>query len=88
MSTVEVVESSDYLRFAPYNVSFLADDIVAMRYIELHGELRRVLSVIKMRLSAHSPELRQYEVTSSGLKIGGTLREYTGIITGIPRRQE
>jgi circadian clock protein KaiC len=88
MSTVEVVESSDYLRFAPYNVSFLADDIVAMRYVELHGELRRVLSVIKMRLSAHSPELRLYELTSHGLEMGGTLREYTGIITGVPRRED
>jgi circadian clock protein KaiC len=86
MSTVEVVESSDYLRFAPFNISFLADDIIAMRYIELHGELKKVLSVIKMRSSAHSTELRQYEVTAGGMKIGDALREYRGIITGIPER--
>jgi circadian clock protein KaiC len=84
VSTVEVVESSDYLRFAPYNVSFLADDIIAMRYIELKGELKRMLSVIKMRSSGHSSELRQYEVTPKGLEIGDTLREYRGIVTGIP----
>jgi circadian clock protein KaiC len=86
MSTVEVVESSDYLRFAPFNISFLADSIIAMRYIELHGELKKVLAVIKMRSSAHSTELRQYELTDRGMKIGDTLREYRGIITGIPER--
>jgi circadian clock protein KaiC len=87
MSTVEVVESSDYLRFAPFNISFLADDIIAMRYIELHGELRKVLSIIKMRSSAHSTELRQYELTERGLKMGDTLHGYRGIITGIPERE-
>lgn len=86
MSTVEVVESSDYLRFAPFNISFLADDILAMRYVELHGELKKVLSVVKMRSSAHSTELRQYDLTAKGLKVGEALREYRGIITGIPER--
>jgi circadian clock protein KaiC len=86
MTTVEVVESSDYLRFAPFNISFLADSIIAMRYIELHGELKKVLAVIKMRSSAHSTELRQYELTGRGMKIGDMLREYRGIITGIPER--
>jgi circadian clock protein KaiC len=86
LSTVEVVESSDYLRFAPFNISFLADDIVAMRYIELHGELKKVLSVIKMRSSSHSTELRQYELTERGMKIGSALHGYRGIITGIPER--
>ena len=85
MSTVEVVESSDYLRFAPYNVSFLADDILAMRFIELNGELRRVLSVVKMRMSAHSSEIRQYSITAHGLEVGDVLRGYTGIITGVPQ---
>jgi len=86
ISTIEVVESSDYLRFAPYNVSFLSDVIIAMRYIELKGELKRVLAVIKMRSSAHSSELRLFEVTSHGLKIGDTLEGYRGIITGIPEK--
>jgi circadian clock protein KaiC len=85
MSTVEVIESTDYLRFAPYNVSFIADDIVAMRFIELDGELRRVISVVKMRMSGHSSEIRTYSITKHGLEIGGVLRGYTGIITGVPQ---
>jgi circadian clock protein KaiC len=87
MWTVEVVESSDYLRFSPYNISFLTDDIIAMRYIELDGELRKVLAVVKMRSSDHSRDLREYNLTSRGLVIGEVLRDYRGIITGVPERR-
>jgi circadian clock protein KaiC len=58
-----------------------------MRYIELHGKLRKVLSIIKMRSSAHSHELRQYELTEHGMKMGDALQGYRGIITGIPERE-
>ena len=71
-------------RFSPYNVSFLADDILAMRYIELEGQLRTVLSVIKMRGSEHSRELRTAGVTSHGIEIRQELSGYRGIITGVP----
>jgi circadian clock protein KaiC len=85
--TVEVAESVDYLRFSPYNISFLTDDIIAMRYIELDGALRRVLAVVKMRASDHSTDLREYRVTARGLEIGDALRDYRGIITGVPERR-
>jgi circadian clock protein KaiC len=88
MWTVEVVESSDYLRFSPYDISFLTDDIIAMRYIELDGALRRVLAVVKMRSSDHSTDLCEYRVTSRGLEILDALRDYRGIITGVPERRD
>jgi circadian clock protein KaiC len=87
ISTIEVVESSDYLRFAPFNISFLADDILTMRYVELEGELRKVLAVVKMRSSDHSRALRAYAITSRGLEVREALRDYRGIITGVPRRR-
>jgi circadian clock protein KaiC len=86
-STVEVTESSDYLRFSPYNISFLADDIIAMRYVELDGELRSVLAVVKMRGSDHSRELRSYGVTPRGMEIREAMTDYHGVITGVPERR-
>ena len=84
LSTMESTENADYLRFSSFNISFLSDDSIAMRYVELEGQLRNVLSVIKMRGSDHSRDLRAYQVTSRGLEIGETLHEYRGIITGVP----
>ena len=87
LSTVEVTESSDYLRFSPYNISFLTDDIIAMRYVELDGELRSVLAVVKMRGSDHSRELRRYGVTPRGLEMREAMTDYRGITTGVPERR-
>lgn len=84
MSTLESYEGTDYLRFSPYNISFLSDDIVAMRYIEMEGSLRTVLGVVKMRGSDHSHELRLVEITSHGVEIREALTGYRGIITGVP----
>ena len=82
ISTMETSETTDYLRFSPYNISFLSDDIIAMRYIELEGSLRIMLGIIKMRGSEHSRELRLTNITSHG--VGDALTGYRGIITGVP----
>lgn len=88
MSSMETSGESDYLRFSPYNISFLSDDIVAMRYVELEGALHTVLSVVKMRGSSHSRDLRLTQVTDHGMEIGEALTGYRGIITGVPEPRE
>lgn len=84
LSTVEVEETFTAMSFSNYTVSFLADDIVRMRYVSINGQLRKMLMVVKMRRSEHSVDMCEYEVTSSGLKIGEPLRGYRGLLTGIP----
>jgi len=86
-STVEVVETTEGPQLTGFQVSFLTDDILSQRFVEIEGELRKVLAVIKMRGSKHSQEFRAYEITSNGVLLGESLREYDGIITGIPRRR-
>lgn len=65
----------------------LTDDIILMRYTEIDGELRRVLTVVKMRSSAHGRELCFYETTTNGLVVGEPLRGYRNILRGSPRRE-
>jgi len=68
-------------------VSFITDDIIVQRFVEIGGELRQVLAVIKMRGSSHSRDFRTYEITENGAVVGGPLRDYHGIITGVPDLQ-
>ena len=82
--TAEVSEGFSEARFTTEKVSFITDEIIIQRYVEIEGELRRVMAVIKMRGSEHSHEFRTYEVTAKGVVVGGALREYDGIITGNP----
>jgi circadian clock protein KaiC len=89
-STVEVVEGGESnvgLQLTGYQVSFLTDDILSQRYVEIEGELRRALVVVKMRGSSHSREFRTYEITATGVQLRESLREYDSIITGMPKRQ-
>lgn len=84
--TAEVVGGYPDMRFTSERVSFITDDVIAQRYIEIRGKLQKVLSVVKMRGSAHSREFRTYEVGPDGAVVGGPLEDYHGITTGTPNR--
>ena len=85
MATVEMADSYVDLRFSPYGVAFLTDAIIIQRYVELDGELRRAMAVVKVRSSQHSKELREFEISSDGgIVIGDVLEGYAGLLTGAP----
>jgi circadian clock protein KaiC len=84
VSTVELIESFTELALSPYAISFLSDDIVRLRYVEIDGQLRKVLVVVTMRGGDPSKDIREYEVTAEGLRIGARLTGYHGLITGGP----
>ena len=86
-STVEVTDASRGLQLTGYRISFLTDDILAQRMVEIDGELRKVLAVVKMRGSKHSQEFRAYDITSNGVLLRDSLKEFDAIITGIPTRR-
>jgi circadian clock protein KaiC len=84
LSTVEVTESFTDLPLSSYSISFLCDDIVRLRYVEIDGLLRKVVVIVKMRGGDHSKEIREYQITSGGFVIGERLKGYRGLITGVP----
>jgi circadian clock protein KaiC len=84
LMTAEIMESYHDLRFSPHAISFLSNDIILLRYVELESQLRKVMTVVKMRGSQHSKDLRAYEITERGLVVGEPLRGYRAIITGVP----
>ena len=84
MLTAELEDSYVDLRFSPHGTAFLTDTIIMQRYIELKGQLRRVIGVVKVRGSAHSKELRAFEITEHGLVIGAALGNYDALLTGHP----
>ena len=84
ISTVEVAEDFTSLNLSNFTVSFLADDIVRLRYVSINGQLRKMLMVVKMRHSKHSIDMCEYEITSKGVVIGEPLRGYRGLTSGIP----
>ena len=73
--------------FSHYTISFLTDDIIRMRYVEIDGQLRKVMVVVKMRGGNHSKDIREYVITDKGVVIihpRGT--DYVRLTSGLPER--
>jgi circadian clock protein KaiC len=83
--TAELEDSYTDLRFSPHGTAFLTDVIVLQRYIELSGEMKRMMAVMKVRGSAHSHDLHLYDITDDGIVIGETLESFEGLLTGRPK---
>lgn len=84
LMTSELEDRYTDLRFSPFGNAFLADAIIMQRYIELAGQFKRVISVVKVRGSAHSKDIRLFDITDDGIVIGEILSDYNGITTGSP----
>lgn len=67
------------------DVSYLADSVLLYRYFEAQGSIKQAISVFKKRTGAHERTLREMKISSDGLHVGDPLREFRGIMTGVPR---
>jgi len=86
LSTLEMEENFTKFPFSSYLISFLTDDIIRMRYVEIEGQLRKIMMIVKMRGCAHSNDIREYKITEDGIVIGERLTDYEQLTTGIPQR--
>jgi circadian clock protein KaiC len=68
------------------HISTITDSIILLRYVEMYGEMRRGLTVLKMRGSRHDKDIREYTIDGTGMHIGKPFRDITGIISGNPTR--
>ena len=84
LMTHEAVSTSPDAGFTGMQVSFITDDIVVQRYVEIAGTLRKVLAVVKMRRSQHSEQFWTYRVAPAGVVVGEPLTGYDRIQTGSP----
>jgi len=69
---------------APVDVTYLADTVILLRYFEAIGTVRRAMSIIKKRTSAHEATIREYRIDNRGLTVGGPLAGFQGVLSGVP----
>ncbi len=68
----------------PVDLTYLADTVILLRYFEESGRVRKAVSVIKKRVGAHEDTIREFQLSSRGLRVGEPLAEFEGVLTGIP----
>jgi circadian clock protein KaiC len=66
------------------DLSYLADTVLLLRFFEAAGEVRKAISVVKTRTTDHERTIREFRVDHQGFSIGMPLRDFQGILTGVP----
>jgi circadian clock protein KaiC len=66
------------------NISTLTDSIILLRYVEMFGDVKRGLTVLKMRGSAHDKAIREFTISKDGMHVGRPFGNVTGILSGAP----
>lgn len=67
-----------------FDVSYLADSVMLLRYFELHAQVRQAISVLKKRTGMHERTIRPMHFDGEGIHIGAPLHAFQGVLTGVP----
>ncbi|NVJ19954.1 MULTISPECIES: ATPase domain-containing protein [Myxococcus] len=73
------------LDFSDSPVAMLAENVLLLRFVELHGRLHRIISILKMRDSKYDSTVREFEVADTGLRVLAPMRSSQGLLTGQAR---
>jgi circadian clock protein KaiC len=73
---------------SPIDVSYLADAVMVFRHVEMAGQLRKAISMLKRRTGPHEKTIRELSIEKTGIKVGEPLRGLQGLLTGLPIRAQ
>jgi circadian clock protein KaiC len=68
---------------SPIELSYLADNVILLRYFEAFGEVRQAISVMKKRTGSHERSIRELRLGPAGPRVGDTLRNFQGVLGGV-----
>jgi circadian clock protein KaiC len=68
----------------PIDVSYLADNILVLRYFEAMGEVRQAISMMKKRSGGHERSIRELKLGPDRIRVGAPLSDFQGILSGSP----
>ena len=69
----------------PLDMSYLSDAVIMLRYFEVAGTVRRALSVVKKRSGNHEHTIREFKLSTNGIRLGPPLKQFAGVLSGTPQ---
>ena len=81
---MEVADLLGSAQLSGHGVSFAADNVVQLKFVELEGRLERGLSVLKARGVRHATDVRRLNVARGGVEVGAPFEGLRGVLTGLP----
>ncbi len=80
----EVEHITGEFRITDAKVSYLSDNVVFLRYLEVGGAIRKAIGVLKKRTGDFDKTLREFTITEYGVKVGEPLLKLRGMLRGVP----
>ena len=84
--TNEQPDLTGNLTIAGNGTSYVMDTVIMLRYVEISSEMRKAISVLKMRGSKHDKEIRELEIGDRGIEVKLPFSNYSGIMSGTPTK--
>jgi circadian clock protein KaiC len=81
---MEIAELLGSAQLSGHGISFAADNVIQLKYVELGGKLERAISVLKARGVRHETGVRRMNFTESGIEVGSPFKGLRGVLTGLP----
>ncbi|HUN42911.1 MAG TPA: ATPase domain-containing protein [Acetobacteraceae bacterium] len=66
------------------DLTYISDTVLLLRFFEAIGQIRRAISVMKKRTGGHESTIREYQIDGRGIRVGGPLNDFRGVLTGVP----
>ncbi|AEH60850.1 putative circadian clock protein, KaiC [Methanosalsum zhilinae DSM 4017] len=85
--TSEVSEIIGSTEATKHGTSFVVDTIISLRYVEIESEMKKAVSIIKMRGSDHDKEIREYKISDKGISVELPFAQYSGVFSGTPSKK-
>jgi circadian clock protein KaiC len=82
--TNEIPELFGPLQLSSHGISFISDNVILLRYVEIESLLRRGISVMKMRGQDHDKAVREFTISGSGMQLQAIFGEWASVLTGQP----
>ena len=84
--TNEIPELFGSVQLTSYGISFISDNVILLRYVELESSITRAISILKARGSEHDKAVREFNITSDGITIMDKFEGQEGVLSGKPTR--
>jgi circadian clock protein KaiC len=81
---MEIAEMLGAAQISGHGISFAADNVIQLKYVEQEGRLDRGISVLKARGVRHATDVRRLHVKDRGVEVGAPFKGLRGVLTGLP----
>jgi len=81
---MEVTDLMGSAQLSGHGLSFAADNVIQLKYVEIEGRLERGISVLKARGVRHATDVRRLSVEARGVEVGSPFEGMRGVLTGLP----